>query len=136
MVPHVDVLSANNYNDRFYERLNNYYDVSKMPILVGEFSWASGYFVDGPLGTALPATALKEQMQTKGRNSLKWALMHPGLVGYTWYRWVQGDPAKIPPYSYGLVYTNDETAEEHVSVVREINLNAESLRLDAGKIRE
>lgn len=131
VAPDVDVLSANNYRDTFYERLDEYYTVNAMPILVGEFAWASDYFVKRPMPDEPPGISVLQRMQTKGRAALEKAITHPGLVGYAWYRWVQGDPAKIPPYSYGLVYINDETAHEHVDVVRDINARAEQIRLQA-----
>ncbi len=129
--PRVDVLSANNYRDTFFERLDEYYTVNGMPILVGEFAWASDYFVARPLQNESPGTTILDRMQTKGRAALERAIAHPALVGYAWYRWVQGDPGKIPPYSYGLVYVNDETAREHVDVLREINARAEEIRRQA-----
>jgi hypothetical protein len=129
VAPEVDVLSANNYRDTFFERLDEYYRANAMPILVGEFAWASDYFVKRPMPDEPAGFSERDRMQSKGRAALEKAITHPGLVGYAWYRWVQGDPAKIPPYSYGLVYINDETAHEHVDVLREINARAEQIRL-------
>lgn len=131
VAPHVDVLSANNYRDTFYDRLDQYYRVNGMPILVGEFAWASDYFVKRPMPDEPAGFSTRDRMQAKGRAALEKAITHPGLVGYAWYRWVQGDPARIPPYSYGLVYINDETAHEHVDVLRDINARAEQIRLSA-----
>jgi len=87
--------------------------------------------IDGRTVTVEPGTTVLERMQAKGRATLERAIGHPGVVGYAWYRWVQGERAHIPPYSYGLVTTDDETAHEHVDVLRDINARAEQIRLEA-----
>jgi hypothetical protein len=132
VAPHVDVLSANNYRHTFAERLDEYYRVNGMPILVGEFAWASDYFTRLEIPGEPVGLSTLERMLGRGRRALEEAILHPGVVGFAWYRWVQGDPAKIPPFSYGLVYINDQTANEHVQLLAAICARAEVLRLEAG----
>ncbi len=47
--PHVDVLSANDYHDTLFERLDEYAPLAGMPVLLGDFSWVSDYFTKRPI---------------------------------------------------------------------------------------
>ena len=122
--PWVDVLSANNYRDTMFERIDEYYLPTKMPILIGEFAWSSGYFTreiesEDPIVKALP---VPERAARRGEASLRRAAAHPGLVGYTWYRWVSAwdktDPKAMP---YGLVDTNDDPIGLHTVRLSQLN---------------
>jgi hypothetical protein len=127
--PYVDVISANNYRDNFYERIDIYYRAHKMPVLNGEFSWASNYFVRRDnQGRASVRPDSVEAMKKKGRESLERAFTHPGLVGYTWYRWVHREQ---DPVTYGLVDQTDTECATNTGLLTEINGRAESIRQSA-----
>lgn len=127
--PHVDVVSANNYRHTMFERMNEYYEHGGMPILVGEFSWASDYFVRGAMPGEPPGYTAEQRMLTKGRAALERAFTHPGVVGYTWYRWVETGLDRKPPFMYGLVHVDDRPNTATIDVLREVNARAERIRL-------
>lgn len=125
--PWVDVVSANNYRFTMYDRIDIYYQGTQLPILNGEFSWGHQVFSQRPLPNE-PASGipLTERMIRNGEESLKKALTHPGLVGYTWYRWVDL-PGNRPPISVGLLNLNDEPNKLHTELLKKINAQAESI---------
>jgi hypothetical protein len=127
--PHVDVVSANNYRHTMFERMNEYYDHGGMPILIGEFSWASDYFVRSPMPNEPAGYSREQRMLTKGRAALERVFTHPGVVGYTWYRWVETGLDRKPPFMYGLVHVDDQPNTATIDVLREINARAERIRL-------
>lgn len=127
--PWVDVVSANNYRFAMYDRIDIYYQGTQLPILNGEFSWGHKVFSDRPLPNE-PAggITLTERMIRNGEESLKKALTHPALVGYTWYRWVDL-PGNTPPISVGLLNLNDEPNRLHTDLLKKINDRAEAIAL-------
>lgn len=127
----VDIVSANNYRHTFAERIDSFYNVVRRPVLNGEFAWASGYFTeipmdDEPEGMSVPDRALK-----KGEAALREAFAHPGLVGYTWYRWVQNP--KHAPIGYGLVDALDEPNRWNTDQLARLNPQAEDVRREAAR---
>ncbi|MFP4102151.1 hypothetical protein [Coleofasciculus sp.] len=65
----------------------------------------------------LPAT---ERMIRNGEQALTRAWTHPGLVGYTWYRWVDkptNKPPYVPPISLSLVTLEDEPNRWHTDSI-------------------
>ncbi|NEO85378.1 MAG: hypothetical protein F6J87_14185 [Spirulina sp. SIO3F2] len=129
--PWVDVVSANNYRYAMYERMDQYYQATHLPILNGEFSWGHSVFAERPLPDepegGLPAT---ERMVRNGEQALTRAWTHPALVGYTWYRWVDqptGQPPYIPPISLGLVTLADEPNHWHTDLLTQLNAQAEAI---------
>ncbi|MCC5829932.1 MAG: hypothetical protein JJU36_10845 [Phycisphaeraceae bacterium] len=124
--PHIDVVSANNYRDYMYERVDIYYRVTQMPILNGEFAWHSGYFTQVPV----PPGADREQVlidhiSVAGPRTLEEAFKHPGLVGYTWYRWVHNPRG---PFSYGLVHRADDSVNElNIRLLKQVNPRLETI---------
>lgn len=127
--PWVDVVSANNYRFAMYDRIDIYYQGTQLPILNGEFSWGHKVFSDRPLPNEPESgISLTERMVRNGEESLKKALTHPGLVGYTWYRWVDL-PGNTPPISVGLLNLNDEPNRLHTDLLKKINSQAEAIAL-------
>lgn len=104
----VHVVSGNNYRDTMWERVEQYAGAAREPVLIGEFSWSSDYFV---LPERHPAPlcdlSVAERVRAVGRAALERAATHPCMVGYTWYRWVQGPSRNHPELSYGLVDRED-----------------------------
>ncbi|HLO89154.1 MAG TPA: hypothetical protein VK203_29675 [Nostocaceae cyanobacterium] len=125
--PWVDVVSANNYRYEMYERMDIYYQATHLPILNTEFSWGHGVFFYRPLANEPPegVTSLQRMVQN-GEQSLKRAIAHPALVGYTWYRWVDF-PSYKPPISYGLVNLQDEPYRLHTDLLTKLNAQAEAI---------
>ncbi len=130
--PFVDVVSANNYRENMYERMEIYHKPNDMPVLVGEFAWYSSTFVNGKNSDGMVA---------KGTVSLEKLFTHPGVVGYTWYRWVNkstpdGFAQKNPGKQFigdGLVTLDDETNHLHADPLTKINERAEDIAV--GKIK-
>lgn len=127
--PHVDVLSANNYRHNLDERIDLYARATGMPVLIGEFAWASGYFLERSYEGAPADLPLVTRMHRMGRHTLEHGFLHPHLVGYTWYRWVQGDPAQPKPSDHALVLLDDSPHPHHPPLLRLVNARAEALRL-------
>ncbi|GDY11894.1 hypothetical protein LBMAG53_07720 [Planctomycetota bacterium] len=88
----VDVLAMNSYRANFHARLEQFYGSTQMPILNGEFSWCSGHFLDW--GKYLREERFDEtemaDIRQRGRMALEQAFAHPGLIGYTWFKWYSG----------------------------------------------
>lgn len=126
--PHVDVLSANNYQRGLHTRLDTYARLTGMPLLIGEFAWASGHFLERHYDGEPVGLPEEERMRRAGRHTLEHALTHPHLVGYHWYRWVQGDPAAPRLSDHGLVLHDDTPHPHHPALLAQINARAEALR--------
>lgn len=124
--PWVDVVSANNYRDTMYERMDIYYQATHLPVLNTEFAWASDYFVKPRSGEPTGGLPVSERMVVLGRQSLARALSHPALVGYTWFRWVD-KPDQLPPASFGIVTADDAPNWAHLGTLTWINENAEAI---------
>lgn len=128
--PHVDIISMNNYRHTFYERLEEYYRTTNMPIINGEFAWVSPYFREIPYpGEPSEGISERDRVKVKGRESLERAFTHPGLVGYTWFRWVT-TRNKADDFSYGLVTQHHELNTLNAELLRTTNPRLE--RIAAG----
>lgn len=133
---HVDVMTANNYRHNFYERMQAYADeAGDLPLMNGEFSWASDYFRIIPL-PGEPAEVRDdpslgvgelERVRRKAAEALERAFTHPNLVGYTWYRWVQKhhDPER---FHYGLVGTDDQINRFNAALFSQCHPRLESIK--------
>jgi hypothetical protein len=128
----LDVISANNYRDTFYERIDAYARPTAMPVLNGEFAWSSGYFAN-PRDDDPPARSIEERIRRRGPAALSLAAAHPALIGYSWYRWVS-DHAPHEP-KYGLVNYDDILNEFHAPLLREVNGSLEAIHARAGDAR-
>ncbi len=127
--PDVDVISANNYRDTFYERMDIYARGTGLPVLNTEFAWVTDYFNKGSVEEKSSKPAVS-QMLDRGRGALERAISHPQLVGYTWYRWV--DKANFtPPVSYGLVSVKDAPNQTNLSVLQTVHARAEAIHAGA-----
>jgi hypothetical protein len=91
MKPYTDVISANNYQPILYDRYDTVYRHTGMPILIGEISWNTDLFKKVPYSDETGSgLTLKERMFRNGTQTLRRTSLHDGIVGFTWYRWVQG----------------------------------------------
>jgi hypothetical protein len=126
----LDIISANNYRDTFYERVDAYHEPTAMPVLNGEFAWASGYFTM-PRDEEPADVSVEERIRRRGPAALKRAAAHPALVGYTWYRWVSNHEPHAP--TYGLVNYDDVLNTFHAPLLREVNGELEELHRAAGR---
>ncbi len=98
----IDVLAMNSYRSNLRERIDEFYVHAPLPILIGEFNWASGYFLDWGkfLREEYFSETEKEQIRRRGRQALEQAFTHPGLIGYTWFKWYSG--REFTRDAYGL----------------------------------
>ncbi|MEI7832166.1 MAG: hypothetical protein WCJ56_03075 [bacterium] len=130
---YTDIITANNYQDDMYERMNQYYLHTQKPILVGEFAWTMDVFYRSGLPVEPPRgfnSILR--MKAKGAMTLEHAFQHPGIVGYTWYRWVK--PTN-DARSLGLVDFNDDPNTALLELLSPVNRSAEPLRIAAEAAR-
>jgi hypothetical protein len=106
--PYTDVISANNYRPTLYDRYDSVYQYTGLPLLIGEFSWNTDLFKQVPYADE-PAggLSLKERMFRAGTETLRRTCLHDGIVGFTWYRWVQGISTEERFFD-GVVNYNDE----------------------------
>ena len=132
MKPWVDVISQNNYRPTMYERCDYLYEQTGLPVLIGEFSWNTDLFKRVPLPNEPEGgLKMKERMFRRGEITLLRAATHPGLVGYTWYRWVQ--PASTPErFTDGLVDYEDNE-DIHQVLLKKTNPVLEQVRLAYSK---
>ncbi len=132
--PWTDVISANNYQPTLYERYDTVYQYTGMPILIGEFSWNTDLYKRVPLaGEANKPLSPKERMFEKGKSTLSRTALHPGIVGYTWYRWVQGTSTEEKFYD-GIVNYGD-SLEIHSAELENLNMALENIRMNAATHR-
>ncbi len=122
--PRVDVISANNYRRNMAERMQAYYGPTGLPILIGEFAWASPPFTHPEHWPPEAAgRSVEDFVAEAGPAALHDGMSHPGVVGYTWYRWVKKPTEGI---SYGLVDYHDEPIEFNIRLLREANAALEA----------
>jgi hypothetical protein len=135
MRPHVDVVSINNYTNAPWARLDVQYQDTGLPILIGEFAWPGDYF----LTLAMPhepkgGLAPLERMFEQGAAELAHVVKHPGVVGYTWYRWVGPNPG-LDPATYGLVNCDDDAVGPLVEALSVANAVMEEDAASADCVR-
>ncbi len=128
--PWTDIISANNYQPILYERYDTVYRYTGMPLLIGEFSWNTDLYkkIPYPEEIAQPLS-VKERMFRKGKSSLIRTAMHEGIVGYTWYRWVDGTSNEESFFS-GIVNKGD-SLDMHSEELKLLNPLLEKYRLTA-----
>lgn len=89
-----DVVSQNNYRANFYERLDDLYQEVQRPILNGEVNTWSGNFlyvrnpIEPPGGYEQPTLFTRRMLREE--DALDRIFSHPGVLGYTKYRWHGG----------------------------------------------
>jgi hypothetical protein len=83
-----DVVSRNNYRANFYEIFDDFYQQIDRPILNGEVStWSNHYsLVRNPIEPPGGYDAETRQ-KIRGREAMDRIFSHPGVLGYTKYRW-------------------------------------------------
>lgn len=127
--PWVDVISANNYRFEMQARMNIYYRATGLPVLNTEFSWGHAVFSERPLPNQQPwGVTDVERMARNGQVALEDSFRLPGLVGWTWYRWVD-KPEMVPPVTFGLVNIHDEQNAATTDLVTRINACAERIAI-------
>lgn len=83
-----DVVSLNTYRANFYERFDDFYQRVEHPILNGEISTWTGYFknfrnpIEPPGGYKIDT-----RQAIRAEEAFDRIFSHPGVVGYTKYRW-------------------------------------------------
>jgi hypothetical protein len=125
--PWVDVVSANNYRYEMQARMNIYYRATGLPVMNTEFSWGHAGFSERPLPNENPmgATAV-ERMVANGETALEDSFRLSGLVGWTWYRWVDKVDF-VPPITYGLVTIGNDPNSITTDLATRINRCAERI---------
>ncbi|MEA5535406.1 hypothetical protein [Crocosphaera sp. XPORK-15E] len=85
---YADVVSRNNYRGNFYELFDDFYQVVNRPILNGELStWTDDYsLIRNPIEPPGGYDTITRQ-KLRGREAIDRSFSHPGLLGYTKYRW-------------------------------------------------
>ncbi len=127
--PYLDVITVNNYQHIFYERVDEVYQTCPMPILNGEISWNSDYYGWRQKTHDLPTDKLEKLERTpyKAKEALERAFVHPALVGYTFYRWVHNftDPEGA---AYGITNrSGDQLNLYNQRLLSEINPRLEDV---------
>jgi hypothetical protein len=123
----VDVLSANNYRDLMYERMDAYAAPTGMPVLIGEFCWASDYFRRVTDRTrAVEHLPEHERIAVLGTEALERTFTHPAVVGYTWYRWVNRHEDTDAPAG-ALVNNADELNTFNAYLLRRVHSRLEGI---------
>jgi hypothetical protein len=123
--PWTDVISANNYQPILYERYDSVFQYTQLPILIGEFSWNTTLYkeVAAPYE---PEMSLRDRMFARGKQTLGRMAQHEGIIGYTWYRWVQGFCTDTK-FSDGLVDYADNP-NMHVAELKVLNPRLSAIR--------
>ena len=131
MKPYIDVLSANNYQEAFHERMDIYWRAAEQPMLDGEFAWHGYTFHHiSHLRQAPPRPAELRGMHFRGHRAVCRALAQPALMGYTWYRWVKPTNG---PLTCGLVDFDDRPNAHLVEQLKLVNARAEHVRAAADR---
>ena len=134
IMPWTDVISANNYQPILYERYDTIYKYSGLPLLIGEFSWNTDLYKKVPFqDESTQSLSVKERMFKRGKATLERMALHDGIVGYTWYRWVQGTCTDEKFFDGVVNY--DDSLEMHSTELKKVNTEMESLRLNASSQR-
>lgn len=91
-----DVISQNNYRASYYESFDETYVQCERPILNGEFgSWTDSFsLVRNPIEPPGGLTT-RTRRELRARQAIDRGYMHPGIVGFTKYRWFGDGDDKI-----------------------------------------
>lgn len=86
-----DVVSQNNYRANFYERFDDLYQEVQRPILNGEINTWSGNFIYVRNPIEPPGGYdRRTRRRLREEEALNRIFSHPGVLGYTKYRWHGG----------------------------------------------
>jgi hypothetical protein len=119
---HTDVVSWNCYNLGFRRRCDEMARATGLPQLNGEYSWASGGFLDWKKLQAR-GTFTDEEKQTcrrRGQATLEQAIAHPSMVGYTWYKFCWNAVGPDQP-GYGLIDSQGRENQFTSQLLRQVN---------------
>ena len=113
-----DVVSRNNYRANFYELFDQFYQAVNRPILNGELStWTDDYtLIRNPIEPP-GGYDIATRQKLKSRDALDRIFSHPGILGYTKYRW-HGKRDKL---------WNDQPKYEIINPLRQANYRAVSI---------
>jgi hypothetical protein len=119
---HTDVVSWNCYNLGFRRRCEEFAAATGMPQLNGEYSWASGGFLDWKKLQARGTLTEEEKAlcRRRGQAALEQATAHPALIGYTWYKFCW-DPVAADQPGYGLIDSQGRESLFNAPLHREVN---------------
>ena len=133
---HVDVLTMNNYRTDFYGRIDEYYQPTKMPILNGEFSWgAFGMTWEKYCsGAAFSAEEIQANRRL-GTAALEGAFTHPGLVGYTWFKWYVNGGRGLDQPAFALVDQAGQVNRWNAAMLKPIHARLEAIARGKAKPR-
>ncbi|MEI7833178.1 MAG: hypothetical protein WCJ56_08280 [bacterium] len=125
---HIDILSWNCYQSTFYERCEELSVSTGMPQLNGEFSWASGHFLDWDRLMKLENFTAEEIAHCRklGQATLEKAITHPNLVGYTWYKFCCNSAGPDQPHC-GLIDAAGTESRFNSVLLSEINSRLEGI---------
>jgi len=131
---HVDVLSWNCYNTGFRKRCAEMHAATRLPQLNGEFSWASGGFLDWQKLRARGTFTEEEKQRCarRGQFVLEEAFTHPALVGYTWYKFCWNPVAADQP-GYGLIDSEGRESTFNTPIFGAVNARLEAIARDEVK---
>lgn len=128
ILPYTDVISVNNYQPILYERYDTVYQYTGLPLLIGEFSWNTDLYKKVPLPNETVPLTLKDRMFERGSTTLLRTALHPGIIGYTWYRWVQ--EASTENIYYDGIVNYGDSLEMHAAMLQKINSILETVRVE------
>ncbi len=121
-----DVSTMNCYRADFGQRVEAMAAATGMPILNGEFAWASDYF-KWPFADGSDAElSVNERTARRGISALESAIAHPSLIGYSWFKWQHKFTDAEAPH-YGLVNVSNVPNRFNARLLREINERADAL---------
>jgi hypothetical protein len=114
---HVDVFSMNTYHYDMHEAVSGYARFLDRPIIIGEASWGS--WLDYKWG---PPERYPDEigwLRTEAVRQTARMIMHPAVVGYTWYKWYLGETPDRP--AYGVVTNSGVVNRVNAGMLRRLN---------------
>ncbi len=127
--PHVDVVSLKHEGRAAPSAAGGYtFQETGCPLLVEDFCWSGSEFTERRTDDETEGLSALERMHRRGRAVLESIIRDPAVVGYSWNRWIGGEPKTAPPFSCGLNYTSGIAAREHVDPLAAIHAAAEIRR--------
>ncbi len=121
-----DVLTMNCYRADFGKRVDAIASATGMPVLNGEFAWASDYFKWPFADRSDAELSMNERTLRRGVAALESAIAHPSLIGYSWFKWQHNFTDPDVPH-YGLVNMYNVPNRFNALMLREINERANGL---------
>lgn len=125
---YLDVVSWNCYNLGFRKRCDEFHRATGLPQINGEYSWASGTFLDWNklMAKGTFSDAEKARCAHLGQATLEQAIAHPALIGYTWYKFCY-DAVTLEQPSYGLIDPTGLDNAFNRRIMQEVNGRLEAI---------